>query len=88
MFLSFALFYQWISSDKIQMFIVLSFLYPVESIAKNGSQNSAILQDMFVYIPTEIELAAILSPFNLHQSMCVPKAANHKLYIFKQNFKS
>lgn len=49
MFLSFALFYQWISSDKIQMFIVLSFLYPVESIAKNGSQNSAILQDMFVY---------------------------------------
>lgn len=49
MFLSFALFYQWISSDKIQTFIVLSFLYPVESIAKNGSQNSAILQDMFVY---------------------------------------
>lgn len=49
MLLSFALFYQWISSDKIQTFIVLSFLYPVESIAKNGSQNSAILQDMFVY---------------------------------------
>lgn len=49
MFLSFALFYQWISSDKIQTFIVLSFLYPPESIAKNGSQNSPILQDMFVY---------------------------------------
>lgn len=48
MFLSFALFYQWISSDKIQTFIVLSFLYPPESIAKNGSQNSAILHDMFV----------------------------------------
>lgn len=37
-------------------------------------------------ISTEIELAAILSPFNLYQSMFVPKAANHKSYIFKQNF--
>lgn len=48
MFLSFTLLYQWISSDKIQTFMVLSFLYPPESIAKNGSQNSAILHDMFV----------------------------------------